>query len=361
MGDLTELKDLEKDMKVGLAAIQQDDGSLLAKVVAAGVRGDGEGNRVPGQVTAVGVDSLSVETRDGSMTFRVDANTKFVSEDGSVGDLGDLTAGDTLVVAYDTQDDGSLLALGVLVADGERPQAERAAGTVQSAGGSHLTIVTREGDMLNFTVTDKTRYFSPDDSLSGLGDLKNGDPVAVVYIHLDDGGLQAIAVASGAGEGAGKIERARGQIGTLSSSSLTVETDGGSLTFTVDGNTKFVSEDDSLSGLGDLSSGQVVVVGYVTQDDGSLLAKVIGAGTGSRPEVQRAQGTVQSAGGSHLTIQANDGSTLKFTVTDKTKYFSPDDSLSGLDDLKNGMPVVVGYITLDDGTLQAIAVGTGRP
>jgi len=109
LGALSELKDLEKGMKVGVVAKQQDDGSLLAKIVGAR-KEDQQGGRVVGQVSAVGSDELTVEARRGEITFAVDDETRFKSRDGSVEELDDLETGMKVLVVFTVQDDGSLLA-----------------------------------------------------------------------------------------------------------------------------------------------------------------------------------------------------------------------------------------------------------
>jgi hypothetical protein len=109
LGALTELKDLEKGMKVGVVAKQQDDGSLLAKIVGAR-KEDRTGGRAVGQVSAVGTDELTVNTRKGEVTFAVDDETRFKSRDGSVEGLDDLETGMKVLVVFTVQDDGSLLA-----------------------------------------------------------------------------------------------------------------------------------------------------------------------------------------------------------------------------------------------------------
>ncbi|MGD8455159.1 MAG: DUF5666 domain-containing protein [Anaerolineales bacterium] len=109
LGALSELKDLEKGMKVGVVAKGQEDGSLLAKIVAARDE-DSQGGRAIGQVSVVGTSDLTVETRRSVYTFLVDEDTQFISRDGSVDSLEDLEAGMKVVVVFVIQDDDSLLA-----------------------------------------------------------------------------------------------------------------------------------------------------------------------------------------------------------------------------------------------------------
>jgi hypothetical protein len=109
VGALSELKDLEKGMKVGVVAKEQSGGSLLAKIVGARNE-DSQGGRAVGKVSALGIDELTVETRRGDVTFVVDDETRFRSRDGSVEGLDDLETGMNVLVVYLIQDDGSLLA-----------------------------------------------------------------------------------------------------------------------------------------------------------------------------------------------------------------------------------------------------------
>jgi hypothetical protein len=108
-GALSELKDLEKGMKVGVVARKLEDGSLLAKVV--GTRNeDRQGGRAVGTVVAVGASDLTVDTRRGAVTFIVDGETRFKSRDGSVTGLDDLETGMRVLVVFIIQEDDSLLA-----------------------------------------------------------------------------------------------------------------------------------------------------------------------------------------------------------------------------------------------------------
>ena len=77
--------------------------------------------RYPGKVTAVGNDSLTIQTRNGqSLTFAVTDQTRFRSRDGAVKGLGDLEPDmPVLVIAKD--DNGTLTALAVLAGRGHRP------------------------------------------------------------------------------------------------------------------------------------------------------------------------------------------------------------------------------------------------
>lgn len=202
-GSIAELQDLEKGMQVGVAAIEQEDGTLLAKVVG-NRRPDGErGQRAAGLVAATGASSLTITTRNGELTFSITGETQFHSQDDDVNGLDDLEVDDVVGVAYQDQD-GTLTALAVFAGDEIRDRLSRAGGTVQSAGGSHLTINTRDGETLSFTVDENTRIQSRDGSVQDLNNLKNGDPVLVVYLTQEDGTLLAKGIVTGEPDPNGK-------------------------------------------------------------------------------------------------------------------------------------------------------------
>ena len=83
-----------------------------------------------------------------------------------------------IVVSHPEQDQ----AAAVLVADKAILNLERVRGTVQSAGGSHLTITA--GDRkIQFAVDENTRIRGR--GIEDLNDLKNGMKVLVLYVEKD--------------------------------------------------------------------------------------------------------------------------------------------------------------------------------
>jgi hypothetical protein len=56
-------------------------------------------------------------------------------------------------------------------------------GTLQSAGGSHLTISAGD-EKINFTVDENTRFRGR--GIEDLNDLKNGMKVLVLYLEKDE-------------------------------------------------------------------------------------------------------------------------------------------------------------------------------
>lgn len=129
-GDLESFDDLEVGMSVGVA-LARGEGQVLAKAVVSGALLDAE--RARGEVTDVGSDSLTIETRDGdSLTFEVTGDTEFHSRDDSVASLSDISVGDHAKVIYE-EDGSSLMAL---VIGSGTPQGDGPQGGSGRQGGS---------------------------------------------------------------------------------------------------------------------------------------------------------------------------------------------------------------------------------
>ncbi len=111
-GSVEDIHDLKKGMKAFVAAARQDDGTLIALMVAAGNMKDRPNRpeldvKVGGEVTAVGASSLTIQTRNGeSISFSANDSTHFKG----IGALDELEIGMKAAVGANETDDG-LLAL----------------------------------------------------------------------------------------------------------------------------------------------------------------------------------------------------------------------------------------------------------
>ncbi len=125
-GSIQGLQDLKAGMVALVAAVEGEDGQLVALLVAAGRPEDRPrfDVRAAGRIVALGDRSFTLQTRSGErMTFAVDENTIFKSRDGSVSGFGDLEVGMGAIVGARKQEDGSLKAVivGAGRIRGERP------------------------------------------------------------------------------------------------------------------------------------------------------------------------------------------------------------------------------------------------
>ena len=115
LGSLDGFDDLEVGLDVAVAGQRSDEGTVLARAIAG--RDDLPfGTRLGGEVTAVGSDTLTIETRRGeTFTFDVTADTDFLSRDNSVTGLAEIEAGDHVMVLFEQSDSGGLTAKVIFV------------------------------------------------------------------------------------------------------------------------------------------------------------------------------------------------------------------------------------------------------
>lgn len=160
--------------------------------------------RAAGEITGVvpGQGTFTILTRKGDeIEFQTNENTKFRSPNGSVEDIHDLKKGMKAFVAAAKQDDGTLIAL--MVAAGNmkdrpnRPELDvKVGGEVTALGASSLTIQTREGESISFSVNDSTHF----KGISALDELEVGMKAAVGANETDDGLLALFVGARNPGD-----------------------------------------------------------------------------------------------------------------------------------------------------------------
>ncbi len=122
MGSVGSLKDLEKGMQLTVAATRGEDGNILAKVVIGG-RHDGRPKvrKALGEVTSISGSELSILNREGkTLSFEINAETKFVSRDGSITQASDIEVGQKVYVVFVPSEDGNNIAK--VIGGGEAPK-----------------------------------------------------------------------------------------------------------------------------------------------------------------------------------------------------------------------------------------------
>ena len=187
--------DLELGMHARVVAIEQDEGDLMALLVAAARPKDRpDVIKLGGEIIGVvpGQGTFTLINREGEeFQLTTSERTKFHSRDGSVQDIHDLKKGMRALVGAVRHDDGQLVAMVVAVGNPEdRPKLDvKAAGEVVAKGASSFTIQTRNGERLSFSVNENTHYVGID----GFGELEVGK-MAAVGANDTDGGLLALFV-----------------------------------------------------------------------------------------------------------------------------------------------------------------------
>jgi len=265
---------------------------------------------VAGEIAAVDTGGSSFElntVRGGSLTIATDQDTHFRSVDGSLQSLDDLAPGMKALAAGTILSDGTYLARQVGAGSPEtvKHRLVRKRGEISSIvpGQSTFELQSAEGELTQFHVTERTRFFSRDQSVSNIHDLKKGMQARVVALAHEDGTLETLVVAvapeAANHPGTGVDVRIAGHVVDLGDQSLVVKTfEGEQLTVTVNDKTVYRSAQNRIQGFGDLRTGMLVAVG--AKGNGDQLTAVWIAGGRVRPIPEDQGRRSGPAGGTEL-------------------------------------------------------------
>jgi len=202
-GSIQGLADVEVGMLALIVAVEVDGGFPLAVGVAAAHQDDvkPEPFRVNGEITRVipGQQTFILTTTEGrEYTFLVSERTRFRSRDGSIQDIHDLKQGMLAIVVAVESNDGGFLALTVAAGNPGGGQTNvRAAGRIVGLGNRSITLQTKDGSSMTFSVDGSTAYRSRDGSIQGFEDLRVGMAAAIGAKEIGNGQLKATWVAAG--------------------------------------------------------------------------------------------------------------------------------------------------------------------
>ena len=307
-----------------------------------------------GVVTQVDVEAFSLETKGGgTFRYQVDEATRFRSPEIENPTYADLLPGTWVAVAARPVEGDLVARMVVLLPEGFDPSrrfGERARGEVQMVDleAGRLSLVTPAGEEMVFQVDEATRFLGQAESLE---EIQVGWVAAAAGHLQEDGSRLAVMVAAGEDRrlviAAGKVvsvdlEAGRFTLLTRQDEEREIE---------VDGDTVFTSRENTIQGLEDLDVGMVAVVRGVPQDDGSILAKRVAAGSKEDlPDFEvKAGGRVTVVGTDFFTIQDRDGETIRFIMNEDTRIRSRGGAFQGHRDLRVGMVVLVGGEVGEDG------------
>lgn len=260
--------------------------------------------------------------------------------------------------------------VGVAYAEGDAPDNQtRIAGVILNVGfpGNTFAVRTLSGTEVHVHVTGNTEVRSRDGSIQGFEDLVVDMRTIVVGQERGDGTINASVVFAATPEELPDIMRLKGDVGIVGGDNFTLLTeDGRSLTINVIERTRFRGRNGEVTSLGDLEPGMAALVGAVEPEDNGIVALVVAAGTPTgdiRDRIFRTTGEITGVvpGQETLTVQSNEGESITFVTSERTKFRSRDGSITGIHDLKRGMLTMVGAIKMEDGTNQALVVLAGNP
>jgi hypothetical protein len=289
-GAIGGLEDLSVGMNALVSAIQDREGHLIALLVAAVEAGDlPELQRVRGIFSSINMEegSFQLKMEDGEVQeFDVGYRTRYRSRDGSIHGLSDIEPGMLGSVVAILREEQAPLALWVGVG-GFAEQRERftVIGEIINVvpGQGTFELESRNGDILLFSVIERTKFRSRDGSMDDIHDLKKGMHALVVGLRNGEDGQIALGIAAGYPDDVRALSewdvRALGRISSINDQSFTIESrNQGSLTFFVNSSTIYKSRNGSVGDFEDLQVGMIAAVIAEEMGDGTYNAIIVGAG-----------------------------------------------------------------------------------
>ena len=285
-GKIQKFDDLTRGMQVLVVAVEQGNGTTLAKIIgAANFPPERDTMRVIGEITGVVASNGSFSLRarnDRILRFETDEHTRYRNQYGELEGLEDLEPGMRALVVARHSEDGFPIAL--LVAAGkidDLSPIHHYKGEVSSVnpGQGLFTVLTDDDQELEFKINERTKFRSPGGDITSINHLRSGMRVQIGAIVNEDGELTPLIIIAGSPQHPGFDVKTGGRIVEISGSSFTIEMRSGETrSFVVDTTTRYASKDDSVKGIEDLEVGMIAFVGGESLDTGDVIARWIGAG-----------------------------------------------------------------------------------
>jgi len=261
--------------RVEVEAVRKADQTLAA--VSINVESPTGLAEIEGSVTAVGTGSLTVHTKSGDdITIGVTSDTIIRAHDQRLG-LTDVKVGDRVHVDARVNADGSFTALRIEVqnehddGNGNGDHTAELTGLIASVSSGSINV-TVSGKTVTVKISSTTIIRHGSTTLSPA-DLKVGNRVEVKGQLNADGSVSAtlIQVEDVGNDDHHESVEINGTITAVSSTSLTINAEGHSVTAALTSST-VVKNGDHTGSLSDLKTGQRVEVRADRQTDGSLVA-----------------------------------------------------------------------------------------
>jgi endonuclease YncB( thermonuclease family) len=312
---------------------------------------------LPGRLSDISGDTLTIETQRGDATIRIDDDTVYRIRGVEKPNFDDLEAGMNIVVQGTLNPDGSLLARMVNVPwVGPRPI--RLQGKVLAVEGDTFTVRTARDRQLVVATDETTEFRIPGADTPSIADLQVGDRVAGEGVVGENG------MDSGQPRGRAtlvivlpkQVARLVGEVIAAEGSALELDTPGGGVSVLTDGNTVLRIPGVEEPTVADVEIGAQATAIGTWVDETTSNAVIVGV-RGDRPAGQR--GTVR---GRVIRVEADRfilgtlHGPMTVLVDGETQYRVPGVEASTLADITVGAAVDARGTWGEDGTLQAVGV-----
>jgi hypothetical protein len=344
-GDLTGFGDLEAGDLVHVSGTPLDGGGVLARCVAGLEEPPIQPVLVGGAVDTVGADGFGLLPDDGTgpLAVAVDDQTRWR---GSLSGLDDLVPGMPVVVQGELVN-GSLVA--AVVTDRHQPVPPASVrGTVDAVGTDGLTVDDGQGTIVDVAVDDQTIWAGV---ATALDQLEPG-----MWVHVEGvaqgGGILAVHVMSRTEPPTPHVTLV-GVVDAVGDAGFDLVAGrasgaGPTIEVLVDDQTVW---NGSVTGLGDLQPGLLVLVEGVPSGSGSVLAHLV-VGEPDPPQLVTVSGVVDSVSPTGFVV-THQSQLVDVVVDDATIWAG---ALTGLGDVTPGINVHVEGVAQDDGTVLAHVV-----
>ncbi|TET50524.1 MAG: hypothetical protein E3J64_08120 [Anaerolineales bacterium] len=278
--------DLEVGMKVLARAVLRDDGSLLAKTVAAAARP--RRIELRGQVTAIDGRTFTLRTGEGrDVEVLTDDETVFRVPGVENPTIADLEVGDLIAGRAVVEEEGVVRATHVVVVP---DQLARVSGHVTAIVGRTLVII-KDGVRIDIVTDAETEFRIPGVENPSISDIGVGYQVLAVGTWEDATTFQAVGV--GARPPQELPTTIRGRAVQIGDDYLIVATSRGQVRVLVNNDTKHRIPGVRDPGLDDFRLGALVQASGEWTADLALTAHMVAA---LSPGVENAQGVEAGAG-----------------------------------------------------------------
>lgn len=311
---------------------------------------------VAGKLSAIGDDTLTVETGHGLATVGVDDETVYRIPDVENPGLDDLEVGMRLVARGTLNPDGSLLAQVVTVPQ-VGPRQGHLQGEVLAIEGDTFTIRTARGHQpgreVQVLTGETTEFRVPGVENPSIADLQVGDKIAGEGVLEEDGTVRATLVVVLPEQ----VARLDGEVAAVEGTILVLDTLGGTVNVATDADTIFRIPGVEKPTLADVEVGARVNVAGTWQDEMTFNAIGVSVRGGRRPgQPGDVRGRAIRIETERLILGTPQGP-VTVLVDGETQYRIPGVEDPGLEDIETGDPVGARGTWNEDGTLQAKGVG----
>ncbi len=227
-----------------------------------------------GEITALGENSITVQTRAGQeITIAVDEHTVYVTPESAI-TFAELQVGDK--IAFEINREGDTPTAHVVIQipenyDLRQLRQNTFQGEVWAIGNDSLTLQTRRGEQVVLHVDGTTAFQSPTGLIQAFGDLQVHMQVGVFAAPQDDGSLHANVLIAARP----RVSKHLGTVAAVDGNSLTLERrDGQRITVQINAETRFKGEVTSPA---DVQPGMQALVAAYPDSNGTWTAVLVGS------------------------------------------------------------------------------------